>query len=470
MQYKDTYFLNSTEALKVAKQQNKMQGGYWLQCCYYEGEKIDSDFHNLIHCPIDNLVNDLASGIYRIPTTVNCDGLDLDSATQIAIIQDFKMSIDYAQKLRNEINKHYQTEVKNAKLDFTEPLRFYLIGHIQTQVMQYVSKNIADTLEDMGYDVIFNLAYGIEDPMSHKIMSEFNPHITININHLNNDLLNGDVFNFVWFQDAMPVLTNNNKIYLRKRDFVFHLIKGLGELILSKNIKSEYQPFCINTILFTKNTNANKSKKIVYIGNSYQNRINTNTDRNICKALEKIYDQNGIVYDKDIKLISKEYQVSHEVVKHILGYFEKDNLILKLTSLKTKYKFEIYGNGWEKYPELKSYYKGVLNYGKDISTVYNNATYAFVPGGYVLQQRTLEAASCGCIPIIYDKRNENHSKIEDYFEESLVFFNTMDELGTILNSENIYKRNLEIVVKENSYNKFINHMVDIVNKELECNK
>ncbi len=85
MKYRDTYFLSSEEALRVASQQNKQNNGYWLQTCYYEGEKIESDLVNLIHLPLGNLVDDLANGRYRIPEKVEFEGLDISDDIKISI-------------------------------------------------------------------------------------------------------------------------------------------------------------------------------------------------------------------------------------------------------------------------------------------------------------------------------------------------------------------------------------------------
>ncbi len=464
IQYKDTYFLSSQEALKVATQQNKMENGYWLQCCYYEGEKIESDLPNLIHLPIENLVDDLAQCVYRIPEKISFDEVNFSDDIKISILTHFNTSLEYVKALRKELNRYYLETLKNAKLDFDEPLRFYLLGHINTRVMQYVSKNIADTLSDLGHEVCFNTYYGLEDPASNKVIAEFNPHVTININHFNNHYINDDVFNFIWFQDAMPVLTDDSIVKLRKRDSVFYLIKHLKSLLDKKDIVSRYQPFCINTMTYKIRKNIKRERKIVYIGNSYGNRMNTQKDKDICLEMIALYDEYSIVTNEMINEMIDKYNTNLEHIGNILGYIEKDILMIKLASLKTKYKFEIYGNGWEYYEELKPYYKGILTYGEEISKIYNSATYAFVSGGYIMQQRTLEAAASGCIPIVYDTRIKEHSKNEDYFDKSLVFFQSMEQLSQILTQDKVENRNLDLMVKQNSYEHFINNIVDIVNE------
>lgn len=185
--YEDIYFLNPVEALRVATEQNRWgENNYFLQVCYYDGEKIESDLVNLIHLPIDNLLEGLAYGTLRIPSKIDFEGLELSDEIKVNVELNFNMSIQQVQMYRNQFNAQYLHKMKNSAPDFSEPLRFYLSASSSTQVMQYVSKNIADTLQAMGYDVLFELSHGMEDTSSLKNMSEFNPHATINVNHLHN--------------------------------------------------------------------------------------------------------------------------------------------------------------------------------------------------------------------------------------------------------------------------------------------
>eukprot|EP01000_Liburna_glaciale_P003025 NODE_2248_length_540_cov_723.193483_g1721_i0.p1 GENE.NODE_2248_length_540_cov_723.193483_g1721_i0~~NODE_2248_length_540_cov_723.193483_g1721_i0.p1 ORF type:complete len:167 (+),score=18.37 NODE_2248_length_540_cov_723.193483_g1721_i0:25-501(+) len=152
-----------------------------------------------------------------------------------------------------------------------------------------------------------------------------------------------------WFQDVTPVLIGNETIYTRKNDFIFHLIDGIGKIILNKGILSQYQPFCIDNNIYKNRKTIERKNKIVYIGNSYLYRIKSKQDKKICNDLEKIYDSTGLVSLQNVELIAKKYTCSIMAIKEILGYVEKDLLILKLAKLNIKFTFEIYGIGWESY-------------------------------------------------------------------------------------------------------------------------
>ncbi len=180
--FEDTYFLDQKKAIEVAKQQNR-PSATTLQACYYNGDKLDIDLPNLIHLPFDNLIEGLAQGIHRIPTKIDLSGLNLSAEVKHEIFKNFNIAIVKAQALRDEYNKAYIESFKNYKPNFKEtPWRFYLPTYSSTQVMQHVSKSIADTLNDMGYSVIYDLKYGTEDVNCIKTLFLSRPHAKIELN------------------------------------------------------------------------------------------------------------------------------------------------------------------------------------------------------------------------------------------------------------------------------------------------
>ncbi len=458
--YEDTYFLNGDEALRVASLQNKTNGGYVLQVCYYSGEKIESEYPNLIHLPIENLVNDLAKGDYRIPAKVDFTGLDISASVKLEILQNFNISLEQARDYRNQYNAFYLEALKNAKLDFSEPLRFYLLAASGTRVMQHISKNIANALQSLGCEVLFVLDIGINDLNSLKKMAEFNPHATININHINNAILGDDVFNFIWIQDHFAI-EQFKHIRLRKRDFVFNLNIGLGKTLQSLKIKSTLQQFCIDTDIYKKRVEIKKEKKIVFIGSSYKNNFDNIVDSRkykICDELQKIYLKKGYIGKKERSKLLKEYKSNDDDFRDIINYIERDLSLTYILKLGLDYKIDVYGYGWEDNDDVKPYFKGILSYGEDISKIYNSAEYGLVIGGYVMQQRTLESAASGTIPLVFDSRNEDDT--DACFDKSILFFKKLDDLKGILSKR--YNFDLNYIASNNSYKNYIDKILDII--------
>jgi hypothetical protein len=273
----DTYFFSPQEALRVASEQNRSDDllQYFLQVCYYNGEKIQSDLVNLIHLPAESLIDDLACGTYRIPTSIDFTGMDISQYEKKDILEQMKTAITKASQYRDELNEVYKQKLRTAKLDFLEPLRIYIGANSRTRVMQYVARDIADAFIARGYNVYFELLLGIEDLGCRKKKLEFNPHVIININNFNNLSISDDVFHFIWFQDAMPILTNNKDINIQDRDFSFVYQSIFRELLIKKDFPKhkiiDQKIIPVNTNLFYLDDKIKREDKVVFVGTYYKN-------------------------------------------------------------------------------------------------------------------------------------------------------------------------------------------------------
>jgi len=474
--YEDIYFLDSKEALRVAAEHNRwgVDVAYNLQACYYDGQKIESDLPNLFHLPIENLLEGLVYGRERIPSQIDFSGLDISSKVKMEILTHFNITMEQAKQYRVQINLKYLNEIKNFKPDFSEPLRFYLMANDQTTVMQFVSKNIADVLKDMGYEVLYDLYRGTEDATCFKKIYELKPHVTININHLNNKFLSDDVFNFVWFQDYMEILKNDENIKLRERDFIFHLIKDFADFLRIKGIESKYQPFCIDETRFKKREDIKKEKKIVFIGSSYSFRIeklkNDSSFNEVFADALKIFEEKSCLKnlehnDSDIRYLMNKYNKSEQYIADIYAYLTRDYCVEKLCSIETDYQIEVYGYGWEKNDKVKSYFKGKVEYGEDISKIYNSATYGFCPGGYVLMQRTLECACSETVPLVLDTRADLDSEYDKKLEESIEFFHIKD-LEEILKKPLPKDKRYDYAKEQHSYKHLVKRYLNIIKERV----
>lgn len=460
MQYMDTYFFNGIEAYNEAKKNHK-NNNYHLQVCYYDGDKIDSDLVNLVHLPLENIIELLATGTYRLPTSLSFAGLDISDKIKEDIVQNFILNLNEAVRLRKGLNNYYVTKLKETSLDFAEPLRFYLIANTNTQVMQYVSSNIASTLKSIGFEVLLGIYYGCEDNNCLKKLCDFNPHVTININNLNNNILAEDVFNFVWFQDPMPFLLDKTKVSIRERDFVFSLLPLFDAMLQTKSIPFQRQGFCVNDSIYKPNPTIKREKKIVFIGSSYLHTIpNTPQVKAAFQELHKVFLSGESFTDAMMEHISVEYQLDIDFIRsRFIPYIVRDMGILELCKIKSEYKIEIYGWRWEVYEELQPYYKGVLKYGQEIADVYSSATFAFAPHQqYTLQQRTFEASACGAIPIVYDCRDISE---EENYEDALYYYKTSHDLEKILHSD-IEEKDFTTLLSSHTYKDFVEKIIKTV--------
>lgn len=467
----DTYFLNPQVAFEEAKKQNKLYINGVIestQICYYDGIELKDTPYNCINVPIKNLIEYFSITENRFPTNINVTNSSISTNDELiklknSFIKIMKISKD--NMINNIIN--ISNKIKELKPNFNDKiLRVYIGTCRETTVMQYVSKNIASAFENLGYKVFVTTQKDDIKACSMlkalKDILNFNPHIIVNINHINNQYLNNNIFNFIWFQDAMPILKNNERIILRKRDYIFSLVKEFDKHLDRKNIDYQRQSFCLNNNIYKKYKHIKREKKIVFIGSSYYSTMeNKNIDKKVFKYLEKLL-KKGISFTEELtNKIAIKFNIDRVFLDgRIIPYIIRDITMKWLCSIKSNYKIEIYGWGWDRYEETKPYYKGSLKYGEDIAKVYNSATYVFSPHQtYFLQQRIFEGAGCGAIPIVYDIRDITD---EDNYEEAFLFFKTKKDLKKILSKKKPIKKDLTRLLEENSYNNFANKMIKIV--------
>ncbi|MGB5793388.1 hypothetical protein [Poseidonibacter sp.] len=463
MKYDDIYFINANEALKVASQQNRWENDGKLQVCYYEGEKIESELVNLIHLPLNDFVNLLGNGTLRLPTVISTSGFEINFQEWEGMKLGFKNLLREAQELRNIMNKNYFMQSRSSNPDFNEKLRFYIPAHENTKVMRYASENIADTLKELGYEVYFDLYNGCEDMNCLKNMADFNPHATISINHILNEYLSDNVFHFVWIQDywAQNQLPINYK--LRQRDVIFHLTNHLGTALLNKKISSTYQPFCVNNKLFKLRPEIKRYNKILFIGSSYKHaydEVIEEKKETICKKLFDLYVTKGYIEQDKRDAIRLKYNMESEEFNHIINYIERDLSLEYIIQNNKDQSIEVYGYGWDDNKNLDAYYKGPIEYGENLSMLYNSAKYCIVIGGYVMQQRTLEASASGSIPLVFDSRKSAADPESLGMTKSLLFFQTLDDFGKILNKNETV--DLSVIVNENNFDSFGNKIVEYI--------
>ena len=471
----DTYFLDSNIALKEANKNNKFYINDKVkttQICYYDGEKIENTPYNCVNVPLKDLVEYFSNTYNRFPSTVNISNSFVQNQADIDMVLQLigKAQEISAKNIEQKTLQLYEN-IKLLKPNFDdEKLRVFISVCRETTVMRYVGEAIIIAFEKIGCETFLN--YQENDLQActrlKKIQSlyEFNPHITININHFENEYLNESIYNFVWFQDEMQILTNNDEIILRKRDFVFYLTNGLKHRLYLKNVDSIHQPFCIDEEFYKPRHSIEKKKKIVFIGTSTKHYLDDyEKDEIYYKILEEVIsifeEEHWLSHDAKEKL-SLKYNKPIEYFKNFMKYLTRDYCIEKLCQIDTNFEIEIYGYGFENNPIIKPYYKGIVEYGEDVSKIYNSATYGFCPGGYVLMQRTIECAFSGTIPLVLDNRFKNEDADYDKkVEDGIEFFNIKD-LEETLNKKVPKDKNLNFIKEHYSYRNFAKNCIDII--------
>lgn len=484
---KDTYFLNSELALEEALKDNKFYINDVIettQICYYDGEKLPNAPYNCINVPITDMITYFSTTTNRYPSSLNPEKSDTQTPEQIKQLMSlFKQIFKISQQKSNEKTLLLKEQIKKSKPDFSDDkLRVYIYGCRETTVMQYVAKNIANSFPNNDFEVLYytqdndlqtcNLLQYLEK------MLEFNPHITININHLENDYLNDSIFNFVWFQDTMPILTNEEEINLRERDYIFSYNNLLTDLLQEKKVP-ENKIFTqdivpVDTKEFFLNSKIKRENKVIFVGSYYQESdFSKYMTPKIHNALNKSIDSGMVLSEERIINIFEKNNIDikndKEYINLILQGYNRNKVVGWLSTIDSK-KIEIYGHKWLKSnnTEILNKYKGAISKEK-LNDLYNSSKYALSVSGQVINtQRLGEIVHSGAIPLIYDSRKTT-KEIKTWENESL-YFKTEEELKYIIENDIKPKKYRSKEMLEHfTYKKFINTISEQIRKEMDIN-
>ncbi len=469
------YFFSANAALLQAKKQVRIETSNpnvdALQICYYNGEELLNAPKNCIHVDINNFFNYFLMTKNRLPKQIDFSEMDFSQEVKAQLIEALTASLQQVQIERNTMLKTTIDEIKKYKPDFSNKHRIFLMASRETTVMQYASKNVASAFRELGYECYLSIEENDMQelaPFIHLInFLAFKPTITFNINHLNNEHLAPELFNIVWFQDSMPIVLNDQPIKLRERDYIYALIIGIQNALKTKGVTSTLQSFFIDHHIYKEYPAIKRNHKVVFIGSSYLNQLPVNTPMDLIEEMTQHYLNNGQFNTKYLTALSKKYPLSYEnIFQSVLPYIIRDVTLLELSKMSIEYELEIYGWGWQKYDQLRPFYKGALTQGEEISKVYNSAEYALVTHpNYIIQQRTLEATASKSTALVYDARYRPEVNAP-FYEDELHFFQNLTELHTLLNSPYQPKEAKKLLAEHNSVD-FVRSIIERIDTVLE---
>lgn len=322
--------------------------------------------------------------------------------------------LEISNSLRAKRMEKIEEKIRKLKLNFNdEKLRVFIPACRETVAMRYVSENMAIAFKKIGCDVLFHIQNDIQgcDVLSLlKKLYKFNPHITININHMNNDFLNDEVFNFIWFQDFMPVISNSEiKITLRSRDTVLSLFKDIDTLLEKKHIPFLRQSFCATEDIYFENKTIKRENKIIFIGRNSGGWLN-GAPNEMIQEIKQHFENKEILTYEIAQNLSVKYKTD---VTYI--YSSVIPIIMRELAIEWMYEVspipvEVYGDDvWEGNEIISKFTKGALTYGKEVREKYNSAKYVLISQPkYLRNQRLFEGVASGCIPVFM---TADHMKI-----------------------------------------------------------
>ena len=481
--FQDTYFLDAKIALETAKQQNRVtrtRSVDGLQICYYTGEKLSKTPKNCIHLPLEDVFSYFQNTMNRIPTIISYENTSFIAKEQKVFSKKLGEVINAAQRERLNIINDYIRKTKLHQPDFSKPLKIFLAGCRETTVMQYSSENIAKALKKMGFKVKYYIQKNDMEsccPLGPlKSIHKFKPHITININHLNNHYIHKDVYNFIWYQDPMNILLSDEKLPYRKKDTFLIYLHDWKDLLVKKGIKKKSiypQYSCINEDNFFIDKKVKRENKIVFAGTYYTKKHVLSHIPFMTESIsKKLYSllETGIDFSpQNISniLLSHNMNVGDNDIIYIQQAYIRNKSIEWITEIcnKLNYTLELYG--WiedvQENKHIQKYYKGSLPH-SDMRKLYNSSKYTLLSSGRTINtQRLAESAACGSIPVIFDSRSITLDK--QTWDKEVLYYKSKKELKNILKLQLEPKKDFKKIAKALSYSKLAKKIMAIYKKD-----
>ncbi|APE06030.1 hypothetical protein BM528_09860 [Alteromonas sp. RW2A1] len=469
LQTEDCYFESYSDALKQAEKSvylNRSKSK--LQLCYYDGKAQTSSLPNLINLPLENFEETLLTLQTRQPTFI--------VHQQAQFVKDKLSLLHQRIAAKSEALKKL---IRSQAINFHKPHRVYLNGEYMGRVVLKITELLKEAFIKAGYKVKFDINdkfSDMNDLRRLQSIAEFQPHITININRIRNDLINDSTFNFIWFMDPTLCLYDNSKFEYRERDHYFYLIDNFISPLLAKGVTRDRmtkQKFATNSDSFyLENKEQERKNKMVFIGNDYFH-VGDPTSEYRHQA-EMIDELSALFNEQKLDLVTinnlaRKYKEKGTIrsQEHVEMFIF--TAIVRLEVLKwavnSNIELEIYGEGWENYQEFVPFYKGILETDDDVRRAYNASKYCLLAHPqYFYQQRLMEASACGAVPVVY--KDVTNLEQCDHLDNILTFTNQA-ELNNIQDKQP--RLDVQQIARDNSYEQLIRSIQEHVNDGLNNN-
>jgi len=459
----DIYFEDFNQAFEIAKQQNRFSAYDCLQICYYDGEEQEAAYKNLINLPHNEIVDKLFLLNTRIPTKI----ISKNEKNILKEIERFKT-------LKQNLYSQSIQSIKTLNIDFNEPIRVYISADFGSCVVLKAYLILSKIFEKYNFDVYLDINDELtlmDDYRRAKAISNFNPHITFNINRLRNEHLYPDVLNFIWFMDPTLILFDDSEIKLRKRDYIFYIGDEIYNALKNKKVpqnKIFHQFLTPDYDLFKEREGIDRENKIVFIGQNYFEVMSPTTEYKnhpVINEIRVLFNKNALT-KSNLEELGHKYAQTIRRPEHLAIFIvpavAREEMVKWMCNQKI-IKSEVYGRGWEQVPEVAPYIKGFIHHEDELARIMNSAKYSLIPhSNFIFIPKLFEACSCGAIPIVYKGQTTLDSF--DKYENNALIFSSKEEFVNLLSKEPL--KSSKQISNDISLDTIIAKINEILSKEL----
>lgn len=441
----DCLFYDANEAVLVARQQNRVP--VWgrvdgTQLCYYLSDDPRPEvLPNLVHLAPSTAVEALVESRLRLPTQVVLPRMI--SAVQA---QEFNLAVN---DLIGQVQRRRQARMEEAvraisalppaNINRSGPLRVFAYANRATTVMQYCSRSMLQAFKNLGHEVKLEIESNDREGLSamHVMMAclEFKPDIVFSVNHRVSHLCPPGSFQAIWWQDQMPPLLAGKPLPWRPLDhsWVVNDCPYVDQLVatgLSRK-RIHRQEFCIDSSVFTDRGAEQRMPRVVFVGTAGARHIRPEY-REVAQCFAESVESGRLPSRQDVEDVSSRFGVPSSGAWHDVLYAVVRDCVVRWLCRQRDVPVEIWGRGWEEYPEVSPFFRGEIAHGPDLASVYRSAKWALNAHSDLINHgRLAECAACGCIPLVYDCRR---NALPPYWEDHALYFSNEHELRECLRS------------------------------------
>ncbi|CCQ09747.1 hypothetical protein PALB_5950 [Pseudoalteromonas luteoviolacea B = ATCC 29581] len=404
------------------------------QLCFYDGPLQDEqELTNLVNLPSSCITKFFEETDYRIPSNILHSNKSL-----------IEHNLTQAKNVRLKQTERIVLDIKSQSVLLQETPRIYFSVDYNGKVVENSYRLLESAFASNGWETYFDINDELtlmDDYRRAKSIAHFKPNVVFTINRVRNELINKDTFHFSWYMDPTLNLYDNSTYSIRTNDFYFYLIENFKDALLLKGIpphKLEKQSFACDENSFFQQPNIERKNKIIFIGNDYFKVCDPtylySNNKKLISTITELFENNQL-NKKSLEGIACELLLDGQIKsKEHLEMFIFPAVvrlhILRWLCEVSPIPVEIYGDGWSDYADLKPHYRGILKSKEALRQVCNEAKYSLLAHPeYYYQQRLLESAACGSIPLIF--LGTNNRELFSHAESSLIFSNK-NELKEIL--------------------------------------
>ncbi|MBF0283926.1 MAG: hypothetical protein HQL51_05655 [Magnetococcales bacterium] len=473
----DTLFLNPETALTAARQartlpRERIQSGVnGLQLCYALGAAQEvTGVPGFVPVPVKGMVGFFHANRRRAPTWISFDPADPAQRENAAALTGMIEKI-YAARFLEGNALLARLRSQPLTLGPEEPLRVLLNTSRCDEDLRFPAEALARHFAARGcvvrtaFEDLRREFFDARDWIA--ILQQFHPHVVVTLNEWQSFWSHPQCVNVIWWQDVVGQLRETQPMAWRERDLHYSLHQALDGYLLKCGVPPERilrQPFCVDREVFHPGSGENRRRKVVFVGSSYARKGGLDEARRQDPGLERLLGEmferleaGDPLEDEVLQTYSQQFGYSFDTIFWIfLHYVVRDRTVQWLCRCADRIDVEIYGGeSWLQDPTTAPFYKGLLPRGEAVAEVYRNARYALVSHPFDLWNlRLLEAAGCGCIPIVYDCRGRGGRAS---WEDSCLWFRTFQTLREQLTQVPVGDSRL--VVESAGYDSFVDQIL-----------